>query len=114
MPPTLFELGAVPIPRKERGEGNGDVKKRVVNDLVLDEEGKAYPLAWDVVKGTPAIINWEPRDVLDYIGLRQYLDAERFNGLPVKGRDFRINTKEVIGLTAQGAFNLLECSWGPL
>lgn len=76
----------------------------------LDKERMACPLAHDVVKGAPANLNWEQMDVLDYICLVKYLDADRFKLLPVKGRDFHINIKELIGITAHGAFNLLECS----
>lgn len=47
--------------------------------------------------------------MLVYIGLGEYLEAERFCVLPVKGRDFCINTKGLIRLTVNGAFNHGEC-----
>lgn len=34
-------------------------KKGIVDDLAVDEKGKAYPLAWDVVKEVPARMNWD-------------------------------------------------------
>lgn len=79
----------------------------------LDEEEKAYPLAQDVVKGVSANVKWERLDVFDFFDLRQYLDAQRFGVLPVKGSYFRLNTKGLIRLMAHGAFNLRGCSWGP-
>lgn len=88
------------------GEGKGSGKRRVVDDPVLDEGGKAYLLARDVVKGTSINVNWERLDVIDYIGLGQCLDAGRFRVLPVKGRNFPINIERLIRLTAYGAFNL--------
>lgn len=51
MPPTTFDLEALSIPRKGSGES-----KRIVDGPAVDEEGKAYPLARDVVKG-PSRIN---------------------------------------------------------
>lgn len=52
--------------------------------------------------------------MLDYFGVGQYLDGEQFSELFVKGREFRINTKELIRSTAHGAFYLREYSWEPL
>lgn len=109
-PPTAFKLEAVSVPCKKNGEG----KRRGVNGTVLNEVGRAYPLARDVVERAPSNLSWERLDVLDYIGLEQYLDAKRLSVLPGKGRDFCINTKKLIRLTAHGAFNLRECSWRPL
>lgn len=79
MPPATTELEVMPILRKESEEGKGGGKRKVVDGLALDEEVKAYLLARDVVKGVPANLNWEPLDVLDYIGLGQYLGVERFS-----------------------------------
>lgn len=86
--------------------------KRVVDGPVPDEEGKAYPLALDVFKTEPAKMNLERVSVLDFIGFGKYLDSEQFGILPGKGRDFRINIKEIIRLTALDVFNLQKCSWG--
>lgn len=74
----------------------------------------AYRRAWDVVKGVPGKVNWEQLDVLDYIGLGQSLNDDCFSLLPVKSRDFYINTKKLITMMAFVVFNLQECSWGPL
>lgn len=59
MPPTLSELEAVPILLKGSGVGKGRGNRRVVDGPAPDEEGKAHPLVWDVVKSTPASMSWE-------------------------------------------------------
>lgn len=41
-------------------------------------------------------INWGHLEVLDYIGFGQFLDAECFSGLLVKGGDLCIDTKRLI------------------
>lgn len=74
VPLTASEPEAVSTSRKESGEGKGDVKRRVVDDPAMVEEGKAYPLAWDVVKGVPTNMNWEQLYVLDYTGLEHLQD----------------------------------------
>lgn len=51
-------------------------------------------------------MNWEQVDVLDYIGLEEYRDTERFGVLLMKGRKFCTRTKGLIRLTAHGAINL--------
>lgn len=57
MPPTAFELEAMPILRKESGERLGDVRRRTVRDFALNEENMAYPLPHVVVKGAPVNVN---------------------------------------------------------
>lgn len=59
-------------------------------------------------------MNWERLDLLKSIGLGQCLDPERFRAPSVMGHDFRINTKELIRLTAHGPFNPQMCSFVPL
>lgn len=73
--PAASELEVVPIPRKRSGEG----KRMVVDGPGLDEQERAYPLTQDVFQGAPANLSWERLDVLEYIGLAQRLDAERFS-----------------------------------
>lgn len=51
VPPTAFELEAVPILPKESGVGQGVVKKRVTDAATLDEDRKTYPLTLDAVNG---------------------------------------------------------------
>lgn len=104
MPPTASELEAVLIPRKDSGDGNGGGKKRVVDGPAMNEERKTYPLGRDVVEGASANVSWERLDVLDYIRLGHYLNAEHFSVLSAKGRDFCINTTGLIKLTARGMF----------
>lgn len=83
------------------------MKRKVVGAPALDEERNAYIVArWDVGKGAPENVNLERLDVLDYIGSRKYLDAERFGVLPVKDYEICINTNILIRLRAHGAFNL--------
>lgn len=53
LPPTAPELGAVPIPRKESGDGKGGWKGTISDGSALDEKGKACPLTRDVVKRGP-------------------------------------------------------------
>lgn len=110
MLPIVPELELVPIFRKRNMEENGGVKRRNVEGLAFDEEGKAYPLVTDVVKGTPAKVSWERQNLLDHIHLGQYPDAECFTALAVKGSDFHINSKALNVLLVYGEFNLLECS----
>lgn len=109
VPPTASELEVVFMLPNESEEGKSVVKRRAVDGPALSEEGNAYLLARDVAKGAPASVNQERIDVFYYIGLWQYLDAERFSGLPVKGRDLRINAKILIRLTAHDALNQWEC-----
>lgn len=52
-----------------------------------DEGGKAYPLARIVFKRAPVNVSWEQLNVLNYIGLGEYLHAERFSIIIGKGRD---------------------------
>lgn len=58
------------------------------------------------------MLNLERLDLTAYIGLRQYLDAERFGAVLSKGCNFCISTNELNTLTVFDALNLLECSWG--
>lgn len=108
----LTELEAGKIPWRRCVERKGGMRRGAVDGPAFDEEGKAYPLARDVAKGASANVSWEGPDVLDYNDLRQYLNSERLSVLPVKGRDFSINTKRLIRLTVRGEFNLREGSWG--
>lgn len=93
MPPTAFELDAVPIPRKVSGERKGGGGKRTVDAHAVEEEGKAYPLARNVVKEAQARMNLERANVLRYVGSADCLVSERFGVLSVKGRDICISTK---------------------
>lgn len=111
-PPTASELKVVPIFCKESWEGKGCMKRRVVDGPALNDEEKAYLLARDVVKGLPANVNWERLDVLDYIGLRHFLDREPFCVLSVKSRDFCMNTMRQNRLTTHETFNSRQCRWG--
>lgn len=49
--------------------------------------------------------------VLNFIGPRKYLVADRFGVLPMKGDVYRISTMELIKLTSHGTFNQREYSW---
>lgn len=68
VPPTMSYLKAVSMPRKGSTNGNGGTKRSIVDGPALDDEGKKYPLAWDVVKWTQANFNWEGLYVLHSIG----------------------------------------------
>lgn len=48
------------------------MKRKVLDFTALDDEGKAYLLARDVVKAAPANVNLGQAGVLDYINHRQY------------------------------------------
>lgn len=56
--------------------------------------GKEHLLARDLVKGAPAKMDWKRADILLYIGFEVYLQAERFDVLPVKGPVFGLTTKD--------------------
>lgn len=78
VPPTASKLEAVPSPRKGSREGESGRKKRIVDRPAVNAEGKAYLLVRDVVIGAPELMDWERVDVLHFIDLGIYLDAERF------------------------------------
>lgn len=113
---TASELKAVPIPRKETGERlrKGGGTKKIVDNPALDQEGKAYPLERDVVKGALTRMNWKRIDDLSYVGLGEFLNAKLLCAIHVKGCEFCTSIKRLIRMTAQGGFNQQECSWGPL
>lgn len=54
---TVFELEVVQIPRKGNWEENERKVERIIDGLVVDEEGKAYLLPYYVVNGAPKIID---------------------------------------------------------
>lgn len=110
VPLVASELEAVPISQKDIGEGRGGEGKKIVKSSTKNEEEMAYPLEWDVTKETMVKMEWERVDVLDFFCLGVYLDAERLGVLPVKGRDFRVNAKGLIRLTAHVASNRQKCS----
>lgn len=58
------------------------------------KEGKAYPIAWGVMMEAPATIYQERVDMLESIGLGEYLDAECFGLLAVKGCYFCIDNND--------------------
>lgn len=70
MSSTASELEAESIPRKESGDGQGSVKRRVVNSPALDEGGMEFSLARNVFKGAASNVNLEQLDMLDSIGLK--------------------------------------------
>lgn len=53
-PSLVSELEAALIPKKKSGKGYGGQKKWIVGGPVVDEDWKAYPLAWDFLKGVLA------------------------------------------------------------
>lgn len=71
VPQTALEHEKLQIPRKECEEGKGGGKRRSVNGPALDNEGKACPLARDVVKEAAENVNRERLDMLDYSSLGQ-------------------------------------------
>lgn len=105
VPPTTSEMDAVVPPRKRSGEGKGGMKKRVVDGSALDGDEQAHPPAWDNVEKGAAKMNWMQMDWLNYIGLGNYLDAECFDVLSVKGCEFCTNTKVLIRLATHCAIN---------
>lgn len=66
--------------------------------------GKTYPLAQAVANGAPIKMDWVLVDVMHYTGFGEYMDAERFKVLRMKGRDCCTYTKELICLAAHGAY----------
>lgn len=50
MPLAASELEEASIPRKRSEKGKGGGKRRVLEGLALDEKGRAYELARDVVE----------------------------------------------------------------
>lgn len=70
VPQTALELEAVQTPPEGSREG-----KRIVDELEIDEEGKAYSLACDVFNEAQARMNWERFDVLDSVGIGERLNA---------------------------------------
>lgn len=112
--PTESGLEAVPVSQKESGKGKGGKERRIRNCHPVDAESQTYLFALDVVKGALAKRNWKRDDVFHYNGLGEYLDAESFDVILVRGCIFCINAERVIWLTAHGVYNQRGCSLGPL
>lgn len=59
-------------------------------------------------------MDWKQVDVLHFIGLGVYLEAERFGVLLEKGCHFHSNKKGQIQIGAHGAYNQSDCNGGRL
>lgn len=114
VPSTESEREAVLISRKKSGKGKVGGEKRSLKGPGFDEDGKKSPLVPNVVKAAPVNVNCVRLDLQDYLVLGQYLVTECFSLHSKVGRGSRMNTRGLIRLTAHGAFNPRECSWGQL
>lgn len=66
----------------------GRVNKRAVVDTDLNKRGGTHLLTWAFVRGIFEDTIWKGLDVLDYLKLRQNLDARYSDGPPTRSRDF--------------------------
>lgn len=76
VPPTECQPEAASISTRKSWKWNGGWSKRVCDRPAVGAEGKSYPQDRDIFKSTLAKMDWERDDVLHYVVLAGYLDAE--------------------------------------